>query len=59
MGLGVEALSMARYPRTARCARLKCVPCNAPVVETVEGRYVCVDCGSSPIVSNGGGAEAD
>ena len=49
---------MSRYPREARNARFKCVPCNAPVVRTVDGRYVCVDCGSSPITSNGTEAES-
>ena len=40
---------MARYPRTARDAALKCLPCNAPVTQTVDGRYVCVKCGESPL----------
>jgi predicted RNA-binding Zn-ribbon protein involved in translation (DUF1610 family) len=40
---------MAGYPRPARSARLKCISCNAPVVETVDEEYVCVDCGGSPI----------
>lgn len=40
---------MGRYPRTARDARLKCIGCNAPVVETVEGSYACVECGSEPV----------
>ncbi len=40
---------MSRYPREARNARIKCIACNAPVVRTVEGEYVCVDCGESPI----------
>ena len=40
---------MARYPRAARSARIKCVPCNAPVVEIIDGGYACVDCGDSPI----------
>ncbi|UPW01566.1 hypothetical protein M0R88_05545 [Halorussus gelatinilyticus] len=40
---------MGRYPREARDARLKCIECNAPVVETVEGSYACVDCGAAPI----------
>jgi len=40
---------MGRYPRNARSARLKCIDCNAPVVETTDDRFVCVDCGSSPI----------
>lgn len=40
---------MSRYPRTARDAAVKCIGCNAPVVVTVDGRYVCVECGESPI----------
>lgn len=40
---------MTRYPRTARATRLKCIDCNAPVVETVDGDYACVDCGDMPI----------
>jgi DNA-directed RNA polymerase subunit RPC12/RpoP len=40
---------MGRYPRTARDARIKCIPCNAPVTRTIEGKYVCVECGNSPI----------
>ncbi|PSQ49332.1 hypothetical protein BRD15_03625 [Halobacteriales archaeon SW_6_65_15] len=40
---------MRRYPRQVRDARLKCIECNAPVVETVEGSYACVDCGSEPV----------
>jgi DNA-directed RNA polymerase subunit RPC12/RpoP len=40
---------MGRYPRQVRDARLKCIECNAPVVETVEGSYACVDCGSEPV----------
>jgi hypothetical protein len=40
---------MARYPRPARNARIKCVSCNAPVVSTVDGGYHCVDCGASPV----------
>jgi hypothetical protein len=48
---------MTRYPRSARSARIKCIPCNAPVVETVGGGYVCVCCGVSPVASpdEGGG----
>ena len=42
---------MGRYPRAARDARLKCIECNAPVVETVEGDYACVDCGGAPIAT--------
>ena len=36
---------MARYPRAARDAKIKCLECNAPVVETIDERFVCVDCG--------------
>jgi hypothetical protein len=43
---------MGRYPRTARGSTLKCISCNAPVVETVDGAYACVECGSSPIRRN-------
>jgi predicted RNA-binding Zn-ribbon protein involved in translation (DUF1610 family) len=52
---------MGRYPRAARDARLKCIECNAPVVETVEGSYACVDCGASPISarSNSAASAAD
>lgn len=46
---------MGRYPREVRDAQLKCIDCNAPVVRTVEGAYVCVSCGGSPIKANGGG----
>ena len=42
---------MGRYPREVRDARLKCIECNAPVVETVEGNYACVDCGDEPLRS--------
>jgi len=41
---------MGRYPRPARNARIKCVDCNAPVVETNDGDYVCIECGDSPLV---------
>lgn len=40
---------MGRYPRAARGAAVKCIGCNAPAVETVDGDYVCVDCGSSVV----------
>ena len=40
---------MGRYPRQVRDARLKCIDCNAPVVETVEGAYACVDGGGEPV----------
>ena len=38
---------MSRYPKSARAASLKCIACNAPITRTVEGTYVCVDCGES------------
>lgn len=44
---------MTRYPRTARATRLKCIDCNAPIVETVDGDYACVDCGETPIERRG------
>lgn len=40
---------MGRYPRAARNARVKCVGCNAPAVETNDGHLVCVECGSRPV----------
>lgn len=40
---------MTRYPRAVRDACLKCIPCNAPVIETIDGQFHCVDCGGSPI----------
>lgn len=42
---------MGRYPQEARSAAVKCISCNAPVVPTVDGSYVCVECGESPIRS--------
>lgn len=36
---------MARYPRGARGARIKCITCNAPTTETVTDDVVCVECG--------------
>ena len=54
-------LQMSRYPRGARSAAITCIPCNAPVTETIDGEYVCV-CGGSPVqdrsvesVMSGGG----
>lgn len=44
---------MSRYPKEARGAAVKCISCNAPVVPTVDGGYVCVDCGESPIATDG------
>jgi predicted RNA-binding Zn-ribbon protein involved in translation (DUF1610 family) len=40
---------MSRYPRAARNAAIKCIPCNAPVTKTADGEYVCVSCGDAPI----------
>ena len=40
---------MTRYPRAVRNAALKCISCNAPVTRTVDKRYVCVECGNSPL----------
>lgn len=40
---------MTRYPRAARNAAFKCVPCGAPLVKTNDDRYVCVECGDVPI----------
>jgi hypothetical protein len=37
---------MGRYPQSVRSARAKCIPCNAPAAETVDGDYVCVECGT-------------
>jgi len=34
---------MTRYPKAARSAHIKCISCNAPVTETIEGEYVCVE----------------
>ncbi|MDY6774707.1 MAG: hypothetical protein SV253_01235 [Halobacteria archaeon] len=42
-------MGTGRYPRKARTARIKCISCNAPVTQTVEGSYVCVDCGESRV----------
>ncbi|WP_225741210.1 hypothetical protein [Halorussus halophilus] len=28
---------------------MKCIECNAPVVETVDGEYACVSCGNAPL----------
>jgi len=43
---------MGRYPKSVRDSAIKCISCNAPVAETVDGRYVCVDCGEEPITAN-------
>ena len=48
---------MSRYPRVARGARIKCITCNAPVVETIGDEYVCVDCGRSPVRPRGAGGD--
>ena len=47
--------TMGRYPREVRDAQLKCIDCNAPVVRTIEGEFVCVSCGESPIKAHGTG----
>lgn len=44
---------MSRYPRAARDAKIKCMHCNAPVTETVDGGYACVDCGRNPFGDDG------
>lgn len=46
---------MNEYSREARVAVVKCIDCNAPVVRTIDGAFVCVDCGDSPIRSSGDG----
>ncbi len=43
---------MSRYPKSVRAASIKCIACNAPVVQTVDGAYGCVKCGESPIEKN-------
>lgn len=48
---------MGRYPRRVREAAIKCIPCNAPVVRTVSGEYVCVECGVSPVQDRVEGSE--
>lgn len=40
---------MRRVHRNAREARTKCIDCNKPVVRTVDGAFVCIQCGGSPI----------
>lgn len=40
---------MSRYPTEVRQAAVKCISCNAPVVQTIDGTYVCVECGESPV----------
>ena len=39
------APGMSRYPRSVRSSRVKCIGCNAPTSETIDGAYVCVECG--------------
>lgn len=46
---------MSRYPRAARDAKIKCMRCNAPVTETVDGGYACVACGRNPVGDGGPG----
>ncbi|MFC7222231.1 hypothetical protein ACFQKF_03625 [Halalkalicoccus sp. GCM10025322] len=50
---------MSRYPREVRNARIKCIDCNAPVVRTADGRYVCVECGGSPLERHADVASVD
>jgi predicted RNA-binding Zn-ribbon protein involved in translation (DUF1610 family) len=47
-----------RHPPPARSARIRCIECKAPVVRTVDDRFVCVDCGHSPIVAEDEAAAA-
>jgi len=35
------------YLRSVRSSRVKCTPCNAPAAETIDGDYVCVECGKT------------
>lgn len=32
---------------------MKCLDCNAPLTQTVDEGFVCVNCGESPISPNG------
>lgn len=41
---------MGSYPRPVRDAAIKCIPCNAPVVRTVDDDFVCVECGVRPVM---------
>lgn len=50
---------MSRYPREVRNARIKCIDCNAPVARTADGRYVCVECGGSPLERHADVASVD
>jgi predicted RNA-binding Zn-ribbon protein involved in translation (DUF1610 family) len=49
---------MPRHPRLVRSARIRCIDCEGPVVRTVDDRFVCVDCGHSPIVAEDEAAAA-
>jgi len=40
---------MSRSHDSVRNALRKCIPCNAPLVETTDGTYVCVECGECRI----------
>ncbi len=40
---------MGRYPRGVRNAGVKCISCNAPAAATIDGQYVCVECGNTPV----------
>jgi predicted RNA-binding Zn-ribbon protein involved in translation (DUF1610 family) len=48
---------MSRYPKPVRAATMKCIACNAPVTKTVDGLYVCVECGKRPIKQMGTGVD--
>lgn len=34
-----------------RDALIKCLPCNAPGVKTLDGNFVCVECGTLVVTS--------
>lgn len=44
---------MSLYPRSVQSSRIKSIPCNAPTAETIDetidGAYVCVECGDAVI----------
>lgn len=48
---------MSSYSQEARGAAVKCISCNAPVVTTVDGDRVCVECGESPVQSKEAAAD--
>ncbi|MFB6165668.1 MAG: glycosyltransferase family 2 protein [Haloarculaceae archaeon] len=43
---------MSGYADSAKDAAVKCIGCNAPVTRTIDGEYVCVECGES-LISHG------